>query len=379
MDVLGAIGAINALLLALLLGKGKSKTISDKVLIAWVLNFALYFGNYFLFEREMMKLDVLWTLFWGFTMISHPIFLFVYSLSLTKKQFTFNLKVASNFFVFIPWIVSMIPYLLVPLEEKELLIYSKQTISYELFLPMMLQLCIEIFYFVRTLVVLIKHQNNIEQEFSYHAKINLNWLKLLTSLYIGILISSVLGYSLASAKILNIKVMDDILMIVRMLLFFYMFYHGFKQKLIYHTDGIIAPQKTKLAVNNKPEPNNSVLPEANEEGNKETIESLRKIMHDEKLYLEQELSLGEIANKLGVHAYLLTKLLNEQLGKNFFEFVNEYRVDEFKRLAVNPSNNHISILGLALDAGFNSKATFNRFFKNSTGLTPSEFRAGNKH
>jgi len=378
MDVLGAIGAINALLLAILLGKKKSKTACDKVLIVWVLNFALYFGNYFLFERQMMKLDVLWTLVWSFTLISHPIFLFVYSTSLTQKRFSFNLKVASNFFVLIPWVISLIPFILMTAEEKRLLVYSKQSISYELFLPMMLQLCIEIFYFIRTLIVLTKHQNNIEQEFSYHAKINLNWLKLLTSLYIVILISSVAGYSLASSKILNIKVMDDLLMVVRMVLFFYMVYHGFKQNLIYNSDIKIAPRKTEIPNNTKPKPHKSVLSEAQGDENNKTLEKLRNIMLDEKIYLEQELSLGKIANKLGIHSYQLTKLLNDQLNKNFFEFVNEYRVDEFKRLVTNPANNHISILGLALDAGFNSKATFNRFFKNSTGLTPSEFRASIK-
>jgi len=59
MDILGAIGAINAIILALILGGKRNKTKSDKILIAWVINFSLYFSFYFLFERQMLKLAVL--------------------------------------------------------------------------------------------------------------------------------------------------------------------------------------------------------------------------------------------------------------------------------------------------------------------------------
>lgn len=94
-------------------------------------------------------------------------------------------------------------------------------------------------------------------------------------------------------------------------------------------------------------------------------------MDEVKLYLEPELNIGNISNQLHIHAHPLSKLINTQLGGNFFEFVNEYRLEEFKKFASNPKNKHISIIGLAFDTGFNSKTTFYRFFKNSTGLTPS--------
>ena len=373
MDILGAIGAINALLLALLLGKKKSKTVNDKVLIAWILNFSLYFGYYFLFEHYMNSLSSIWLLVLGASLLSHPVFLFIYSISISKKNFVFNRKVASNFLVVIIWMISLIPFLLMTTEEQKNMVYDKQFISYEMFLPMMIQLCVELFFFIRTLIVLVQHQSKIEQEFSYHLKINLSWLKLLTYMYIVILISNVVGYTLVSSRILNIKVMDDLLMVVRMLLFFYMVYHGFKQKLVYNTEDFISSPKTKNPEISMPKPNNSESSQEMQSEYTETVERLKKIMHDDKLFLKQDLSLGETANKLGIHAHQLSKLLKVQLNKNFFEFVNEYRVDEFKRLAINPVNKHISLLGLAMDAGFNSKATFNRFFKKSTGLTPSEF------
>lgn len=374
MDILGAIGAINALLLVFLLGTKKRKAASDKVLITWVLNFFLYFGYYFLFERQVMKSDVLWTLLWGISLVAHPVFLYVYTLSLTRRNFKFNLKVASNFLLIIPWGLSMIPYLLLTPEEQIRLVYDKQFISHELLLPMMIQLCIELFFFIRALMVIIQHQQNIKQEFSHQAKINLAWLKLLIYLYLILLGASMAGYSLASSNILNIKVMDDLLMLVRLLLFFYMIYHGFKQKLIYASDLTTHSPQTERPGKPEPAASNSEEKPVPESEDKETIMKLRKLMLEESLYLKQELSLGETANKLGIHAHQLSKLLNAQLQKSFFEFVNEYRVDEFKKLVSDPKNKHLSLLGLAMEAGFNSKATFNRFFKKSMGITPSEFR-----
>ena len=197
---------------------------------------------------------------------------------------------------------------------------------------------------------------------------------LVNCLYLILLGASMAGYSLASSNILNIKVMDDLLMLVRLLLFFYMIYHGIKQKLIYASDLTTFSRQTERPGKPEPVASNSEEKPVPESEHKETIMKLRKLMLEESLYLKQELSLGETANKLGIHAHQLSKLLNAQLQKSFFEFVNEYRVDEFKKLVSDPKNKHLSLLGLAMEAGFNSKATFNRFFKNSMGITPSEFR-----
>lgn len=104
--------------------------------------------------------------------------------------------------------------------------------------------------------------------------------------------------------------------------------------------------------------------------------------HTQKLltYVEQEspflnpaLSLRSLAALIEIHPNQLSWLLNTQLQKNFNEFINEYRVEHFKVLAKDPSNNHISLMGLAFESGFNSKTVFNTFFKKMTGITPSAF------
>ena len=99
-------------------------------------------------------------------------------------------------------------------------------------------------------------------------------------------------------------------------------------------------------------------------------------MTTDKPYLEPELSLAALARRLHTNPVVLSQVINTGAGKNFNDFVNQYRVDEFKRQVRNPANAHLSFLGLALDCGFNSKATFNRAFRKFTGQSPGEFLAG---
>jgi len=69
--------------------------------------------------------------------------------------------------------------------------------------------------------------------------------------------------------------------------------------------------------------------------------------------------------------------LNKVIGKNFYTFVNEYRVEAFIERVNQPESKHLSLLGLAFECGFRSKSSFNEFFKSHTGLTPSRYRRGN--
>jgi AraC-like DNA-binding protein len=110
------------------------------------------------------------------------------------------------------------------------------------------------------------------------------------------------------------------------------------------------------------------------EGELETWKAkILKLMQDEKLYLQPELNLSDIANRLKTNISVLSGVVNNAFGKNFNDFVNEYRVKEFQERIQLPENKNITLLGIAFDCGFNSKATFNRSFKKFTGKAPKEF------
>jgi AraC-like DNA-binding protein len=100
-------------------------------------------------------------------------------------------------------------------------------------------------------------------------------------------------------------------------------------------------------------------------------------MEKEKLYLNHELDLSKLSLALALSPHDLSYLLNEGFQMNFFDFVNKYRVEEAKRLLSSSGHKHLKIFGVAMEAGFNSKTTFNNAFKKFTGLAPSEFRKQN--
>jgi AraC-like DNA-binding protein len=108
------------------------------------------------------------------------------------------------------------------------------------------------------------------------------------------------------------------------------------------------------------------------------FERLTQLMQKQEVYKDNELNLGQLAELLGVHPNYLSQVINEKLGKNFYNYINELRVEAFIQLASGSDKQHYSLLALAFECGFNSKSTFNKYFKMVTGKTPSEFFASVK-
>ena len=100
---------------------------------------------------------------------------------------------------------------------------------------------------------------------------------------------------------------------------------------------------------------------------------IEHIMVNEKLYLNPELTLSELSEKLQSHNSLISNVINTQFQKNFNDFVNEFRVNVFKDKIKDPKLQHLTLLAIAFDCGFNSKSTFNRAVKKVTGEMPSDF------
>jgi len=119
-------------------------------------------------------------------------------------------------------------------------------------------------------------------------------------------------------------------------------------------------------------------PNLNTDRMKELVKNITLLMEQEKLYQETELTLHELASKLKVPTYQVSQALNEGMKKTFYDLVNGYRVEEAKRLLLDPKSINYTILSVGFEAGFNSKTTFNTVFKKFTGLTPTDFREQQK-
>ena len=104
------------------------------------------------------------------------------------------------------------------------------------------------------------------------------------------------------------------------------------------------------------------------------LQAAQRLMTAERLYRDPVLTLPKLARRLAVSPNHLSQALNEELGRTFFDFVNGHRVDEVKSRLRDPASVHLTILALALEAGFNSKSAFNAAFRRHTGTTPKAFR-----
>ena len=111
------------------------------------------------------------------------------------------------------------------------------------------------------------------------------------------------------------------------------------------------------------------------DGASESIKrGMERLLSEEKVFKENELRLADLAAYLDISYHQLSQVINEHYGVNFFELINKYRVEHVKRLLADPAYNHYTIIQIAYEAGFNNKASFNRYFKKEIGVTPSAFR-----
>ncbi|HEY2726471.1 MAG TPA: helix-turn-helix domain-containing protein [Parafilimonas sp.] len=106
----------------------------------------------------------------------------------------------------------------------------------------------------------------------------------------------------------------------------------------------------------------------------QTITLLKRTMNDDKLFLNPNLNLNILSEHTSIPQKTISFVLNQSLNKSFSEFVNEYRIEAFKEKILQPETDNLTIAGIAFECGFSSQATFQRIFKQSTGISPSEFR-----
>ncbi|MES2426255.1 MAG: AraC family transcriptional regulator [Bacteroidota bacterium] len=220
-------------------------------------------------------------------------------------------------------------------------------------------------YWLLSYYALIRHHKNIQLVTSNTIPVNLSWLRfLLFGILFMILIS--LMDRLWGGQFL--KMYSPIGYLVGTLCLAYFF---LAQKEIYPYE---TPELESINAIINPE-QKSVL--AKPRFSEETLLLLKSrvtnLMKTERLFLDNELGLPELAKEMNVSPHDLSYLLNEGFGVNFFQFINSYRIEEAKQLMLSEKYRHLNILGIAYSAGFNSKTTFNTAFKKETGLSPSQF------
>jgi len=202
------------------------------------------------------------------------------------------------------------------------------------------------------------YQQLIRQEVSNTENINISWVKFFMAVFLVINIFFLIGLFVI-IHFDYVMTLWKVAGIVFSLSVFALGYKGILQREIFYTDEI---KTVDVPVLNQSKPDQQL------------IDKLVTYMIEKKPYLDSELTLSSLAKDISMSRSQLSQLINDGLGENFYDFVNKYRVEEVKRLMTDPQAKNFNLLGIALEAGFKSKSTFNLIFKRFTGLTPTEYR-----
>lgn len=166
----------------------------------------------------------------------------------------------------------------------------------------------------------------------------------------------------------NYKLVDIIVRFSLVVTIFVLAYEGLYQEEIFSNINTIEPIKLDKSVVLEKDKSGQL-----NQNNSELMQKLLIHMDIKKPYLEEGITLTGLAQQLNMTRNQLSSLINSNTGDNFYKFINKYRVEEIKKIFSDPSKKHYTILAMAYEAGFPSKSSFHKIFKELTGLTPTEY------
>lgn len=372
-------GIIISLFLSALLLFKKNRSIADNFLLCWILVIAVH-QFYYYFDHS--DLFTKYTSLIGFDLpipFMHGPFLFLYASALVGNLPKRKIWLAH----FIPALICylyLISFYAMPGEQK-LYIIANEGAGYKIFLNLRFILIIisGITYVLLTILLLRKHQKKIKDNFSDIEKINLKWLQFL-------------NYGLCSIWLIVLFGTDEMTFIGVLLYVVFIGVYGIRQTPIFTNHNLTGnlqftppPENNLLSdkIETSPFIDSPIDAETPKEKykksglNEQDLQAihvrLTDLMLREKLFTDPEITLGDIAEKLNLHPNNLSQAINTILKKNFYDYINAQRVEEFIKLVQDPKNQHFTLLALAFGCGFNSKSSFNRNFRKVTGVSPSHY------
>lgn len=297
--------------------------------------------------------------------------LYLYVRSLTKNLISWR-----SLLHFIPFVLALIitiPFFLKSGPEKIAFVesYFKQPeLIPEAFGIVTIRLFHLLTYILLSFYLLKKYKAQLLNQFSNIEKISFDWLRKLLIGFAILVGASWLMYSLILGGWISLLDSNIISSALVAIVIYTIGYMGFRHmRLRMEAKYAHLEPLTEAPVSLK-------VPESpfDETHTLRVQKKLNELMNDQKLYTQPDLSLKSLAEQVGIQAYQLSQFLNRELNQTFFDYVNQYRIEEVKRLLASPSQKQYTIFALAMDAGFNSKSSFNEAFKRYTGKTPSAYR-----
>jgi AraC-like DNA-binding protein len=356
------IGISQSFFAGLLVSTKKPVTVANRLMAAWLFMICLEL------IFALINSKVLEMYSFQFITFTYGPLLFLYVKFMTNTERKFNWLALLHFIPFIAFLTISVLFRTKPLvRDLRSFFQPDELISLRIIYGTCFFLSISV-YSILAFIEIKRHQDNLKNLVSYTSGvITLNWLKVLSiSFYVAYFILFILGGLNMIGNYIPFDPYFIIFGFIALFSFAYSFY-GIKQPEIFG-------QVVKINGNHIKEPEKYA--KSGLKGNQadEMLKKLISYVEKNKPYLNSDLTIHELANLTGIQKHHITQLLNEKHKRNFFTFINEYRVNEVIERFSDSKYNNYTILAIAFDAGFNSKTTFNSIFKSQTGLTPSQYR-----
>ena len=378
-DLILLIGVVQGFFLALLLLRKAGNLKANRILAILVIAYSLFIVDA-LFVRSSFfeKYPHLAVILGELPLLFGPLHYF-YAKFLINKRLNFSYKEWLQFVPFLVFKVFSAQAFFMSASELLAFIRNMEEVGDPIFTVLGWVIAVlGLTYMVMTLFLIRKYTRRIKENYSTIDEINLNWLKNITFMALAVWMVVFLEEVL---KVFNSNLLGENSQLIAMLTAVFVYALGymglskseiFLQRIIPEWE---AADPERGASDLKSQQSKKYQKSGlSIENAQRIVGNLIQLMKTEKPYLDSDLTLFELAGSLNISPHNLSEAINTQLQQTFFDFVNQYRVDQVKKDLANPQKEHLTFLALALEAGFNSKSSFNVIFKKHAEMTPSEYR-----
>jgi len=355
-------GSFQSLIFVTLLMVKKNKKRAELILLCWFLLFAVHllFPAFIYYDYPRFisysGIDV------GFFVL-HAVFLNLYISSYIRKKGNSLIKILFIIFPISGSISFMLPYFLLTPAERS------QFLRGEVPFPLLMTIGAILLFTTAYYYLHLSHQKIKSYRIKLRRKVSnvdgilLKWVDALIFSFYGYFILVLLFFIVMITTPVKPAFADTIVYSGLVLLLLCIGFYGIKQGSIF-SSSIDLPTDSEA-------PDTVKIPDSLDF---ELCEQIKDFVEIKKIYLDSEIRMSQLAGMLALSPQRLSYILNSVLNQNFYDFINSYRVLEVCSRIEGGQAEKLTILAIALDSGFNSKATFNRLFKKHKGMSPSEFK-----
>jgi AraC-like DNA-binding protein len=357
--VLTLLGVVQALLLAMAVaGMRRGSRPANRLLTALLCVVSIVIaGNILTHTKYILMVPHFAQVHTPFGFLVGPLF-FLYIRTLISRRFSFNLGSAFHFAPAVLSVAYLSPFYLQGGEYKvSYMIQALQNYPADWRFRTGIGLLQELVYFCLAASLVWKQRHNPKNQSSFSHAVNLFWLTTLLAGFALVWLVGVTRYAFAHRLQTNLFA----LAVASVFIYVMVFISLRRPDVLGEIEGRPSHRKYEKSTLKPSEAD-------------EILKRLMNLVATEKLYLDGNLTLEKLAHKLSILTPHLSQIVNERLSQSFPDFINSYRVEEFKRRLSDPQNQHYTIVAIAEASGFNSKSAFNSAFKRHSKMTPTQYR-----